>query len=259
MRNLIDRHKALTYYILAFSFSGVLVSLQHFITNARDYSLSLPQLSPAIAVLLIAFITKNKSIFTDIKNGFFFSRKLLIWVFTILLTVVASVTIASFYLSSLGNLYKPWQGTPAFYIINVLFLVLGVAFEEIGWRGFWLPELSKRYSFFLSSIIVGVFWGIWHMNFGLGIIGYIAYIMFTTLNSILMSVIYRLSKSNLVLMVLWHFLINLSFNIFLYKRVSAESFVAIDILLGTICIAAIIWKRKMLFKMHDQAADTINT
>lgn len=35
--------------------------------------------------------------------------------------------------------------------------------EEIGWRGFALDHLERRYSWFGSSIILGFFWAMWHI------------------------------------------------------------------------------------------------
>jgi membrane protease YdiL (CAAX protease family) len=34
--------------------------------------------------------------------------------------------------------------------------------EEIGWRGFLVPQLAKNYSFAKTSIIVGIIWSLWH-------------------------------------------------------------------------------------------------
>jgi len=54
--------------------------------------------------------------------------------------------------------------------------------EESGWRGFLLPELTKKYSLRVSSLIVSAIWIFWHftafffnstyVNMGLGIIGW---------------------------------------------------------------------------------------
>jgi membrane protease YdiL (CAAX protease family) len=34
--------------------------------------------------------------------------------------------------------------------------------EEIGWRGYVLPRLQTKYNALVSSLIVGLIWGIWH-------------------------------------------------------------------------------------------------
>jgi len=34
--------------------------------------------------------------------------------------------------------------------------------EEIGWRGFMVPELAKAYSFTTVSIVSGLVWPVWH-------------------------------------------------------------------------------------------------
>jgi len=35
--------------------------------------------------------------------------------------------------------------------------------EEIGWRGFLVPELAKRFSFTATAILSGVIWALWHV------------------------------------------------------------------------------------------------
>lgn len=40
-------------------------------------------------------------------------------------------------------------------------LAVGI-FEEIGWTGFIIPQMRKRYSVLTTGIIVGVLWGAWH-------------------------------------------------------------------------------------------------
>jgi CAAX protease family protein len=57
-----------------------------------------------------------------------------------------------------------------FAMRSVLFtaFVVGIG-EEVGWRGWMLPELQKRFSPLKSSALLGVIWGFWH--FPLFIIG----------------------------------------------------------------------------------------
>lgn len=42
-------------------------------------------------------------------------------------------------------------------------MIFGGGLEEIGWRGYLLPKLLKKYSDFTSSLIVGSIWSLWHL------------------------------------------------------------------------------------------------
>ena len=34
--------------------------------------------------------------------------------------------------------------------------------EEIGWRGFLVPQLAKNYSYTTTSLVSGIIWSLWH-------------------------------------------------------------------------------------------------
>ena len=45
----------------------------------------------------------------------------------------------------------------------ILGTFVGGGQEEFGWRGFAQPELQERYGGLYAALIVGVFWGLWHL------------------------------------------------------------------------------------------------
>ncbi len=55
------------------------------------------------------------------------------------------------------------------YMIFVIIptMIVGDGLEEFGWRGFLLPELLKKHSILLSTIIVAIFWTFGMYRFGL--------------------------------------------------------------------------------------------
>jgi uncharacterized protein len=52
----------------------------------------------------------------------------------------------------------------AFMVLFGLAMALGAGlFEELGWTGFAVPMMRRRYSIFATGLIVGLLWAAWHL------------------------------------------------------------------------------------------------
>lgn len=95
-------------------------------------------------------------------------------------------------------------------------LIRGPLGEEIGWRGYALNEMQKEFSPVVSSIILGVVWGLWHTPLwivtsgysGLDLVKYMALFLISIIAvSIMITAFYNINK-NLIIPILIHQLLN---------------------------------------------------
>ena len=66
----------------------------------------------------------------------------------------------------LGPLSRPFAIGLYFVDVATIGVILNCATtlgEEIGWRGFLVPELAKRFSFTTTSVLSGIIWAAWHV------------------------------------------------------------------------------------------------
>jgi membrane protease YdiL (CAAX protease family) len=60
--------------------------------------------------------------------------------------------------------WSAFELSPTTVVFSILVgTFLGGGQEEFGWRGFAQPELQERYGAFRAALVVGVFWGLWHL------------------------------------------------------------------------------------------------
>lgn len=55
---------------------------------------------------------------------------------------------------------------PSIYVFPVYLLLMvffGGGQEEVGWRGYILPFLEKRFGLIIGSLILGIVWAVWHL------------------------------------------------------------------------------------------------
>ncbi|HDX9628812.1 TPA: CPBP family intramembrane metalloprotease [Bacillus cereus] len=101
-----------------------------------------------------------------------------------------------------------WGMLIYFFVKNFLAGPLG---EELGWRGFAQIELQKKYSPLKASIIIGFWWGMWHLPIwfttgfvGIDLIKYILFFMISIISiKIVMTAFYNLNQ-NLIIPIIIH-------------------------------------------------------
>jgi uncharacterized protein len=116
-----------------------------------------------------------------------------------------------------------------FLVGYIAILLLGGPLgEEPGWRGFALPRLQKRYGPLVGSLVLGVFWGLWHLpafflipgynGAGSGFVGIMSAFVPFVIAIMALAVIYTWvsnnARSSLLMVILFHASFNTSGSMF---------------------------------------------
>ncbi|MHA1252065.1 MAG: CPBP family glutamic-type intramembrane protease [Candidatus Helarchaeota archaeon] len=85
-----------------------------------------------------------------------------IWlIISIILPLIINLGVVGLFLLT-GNSYDflkiNWASLLPLFLMNFLYNI----WEEFGWRGYALPKLQEKTNALYSSLIVGVFWCLWH-------------------------------------------------------------------------------------------------
>lgn len=254
LNKVIKKHYAGSFYIATFILSFLLLTLHFVFKSVGNYSVSFTQLAPAMAAILIAFFSKDKAILHSIKDGFLMKSGDIRFLIAAIGIPTTCIVISSLVMSLLEFEYISWTGDIQFYMLNIAAMLVGCFAEEIGWRGFLLPKLQEKYTPFVSGIIVGALWGIWHLNFISGILGFILYTITIIEMSVLMTWLYNKTNRNLFLMGIWHSTFNLLSHIFLWERFNIYLLIVESIVFGALCFFIIISRNKDFFKFTDKKA-----
>ena len=164
-------------------------------------------ISPMLAALIISRFERAgwRSVFRPLRNW----RANPAWYAlalclpgAILLIGMATLQLVS------GRGAGPWIYPPsnAQAITGMIIVSLG---EEIGWRGFALPRLQRRYGSLKASLILGVLWAIWHVPVFLlagisSLTTFLLMIPFFTAGSIVFTWLYNKTPAGLLLAILAH-------------------------------------------------------
>lgn len=168
------KHYVVWFYVLAFGISWlgwiptVLGShgIAPFVNPYFQFLLILSALGPALAAVIVTQVAYGKAQVKNLLKALIQWRASLVWYLVAVLGPIGLLLVA--------------QGVTKFFALSAtqpapqgdLFPLALSAFvmslfsnpwEEVGWRGFALPHLQKRYTALVATLIVGILWGLWHL------------------------------------------------------------------------------------------------
>jgi len=129
-------------------------------------------LGPVIAGILLIAIVDGKSGFKDFSSRLFKWKIAARWYAVALLIAPIFISIILFGFSMMSQSFLPTlvnaENKPGLLLTGIVMGLLVGFFEEVGWTGFAVPKLLQRYGVLTTGLIVGFFWGFWHLPLFLG-------------------------------------------------------------------------------------------
>ncbi len=168
-------------------------------------------IGPAFAAVIVSQVFEGKAGIKDLLKGLLRWRVGLVWYIVAVFSPVVLLAVAQVLTKLLGLPVVMSHFALSPYVIFVGFLANTC--EEIGWRGFALPQLQKRYNALIATLIVGALWALWHfpLVFLAGPMAEAPFLWFITIvtNAFIYTWIYNSTKGSILLVALLHVSLNI--------------------------------------------------
>lgn len=241
MKEILKKFTVVSFYTVTFTLSGLLLILNIIFPQAERYGITFPQLAPGIVAVVFIWLMNGDIGLRNLKSKLTFAFTDIKWLIIAILLPAFVLSICFFILSYIKTktLTPPKVDEMSMYLSCLIGIIIGSIGEEIGWRGFMLPKLQLKYSALASSILLGIFWGFWHLNFSFGVIGFFAYSLTVTELSIIFTWLCNKTNGRLMIPVALHTSFNFFTRILLYSEMGICLFFIEIIVFGILCIIII--------------------
>ena len=154
----IKRYPLIAYFMLAYALAWMLIPLVVSVSVAFGL---LALFGPAIAAISVTGVIEGRSGVRQLLQRAMQGRVGLTWIAVAVgLPLLMSATVVVLNAALLGKLIAIVPNEAPIFTLILGLLVIG---EEIGWRGFALPRLQRRFNSLTASLILGVLWAAWHL------------------------------------------------------------------------------------------------
>jgi len=223
--------KIIVYLLIAFTWSWVnwFTGLQYLSAGNNDKAIGhfvtfffIGVYGPAISsVITTLYFDGLKGLVGLLKRLLVLKAPAKVYLAIILLPVFILASAIGLYYLFVGQIGRV-DFTAIFAVPGLLLVALlaGPLGEELGWRGLLLPELQKKYSAVVSSLIVGIIWYCWHIPlffapFGTLVSGapltffpLLVYLVFVICLALINTWLFNNSKGSVLITILMHLSVN---------------------------------------------------
>lgn len=244
LSSVVKRYPIVTFFVLAFALSWWAWILYAFGLSP------MPILScgPFLAALVVLAVTRGKAGVKDLFSRMVRWRVGLGWYAVALLVPVGLTAVAAALNVLLLGAQSPSSAelggwTDLFLTFAIILLVPGFAgtWEEPGWRGYALPRLQSGRSALAASLIVGVFWALWHLP--LMMVGEAAWsdLVQIVAVSVVFAWVFNNANGSVLIVMLMHAMNNTISGHFFSRMFSGADLVSQSLLLAVVwCVVAIV-------------------
>lgn len=176
LKTFIKKHAVLTYFVLTLIFTwgcmalavspgGFPITDEQFETSGALVYMAM-LIGPSGAGLLLTGILDGQAGFRRLFSRLLKWRVDARWYAVAVLAAPFMITTILIGLSRLSIEFQPAIFTsadkPALVLSSIVAGLFVGLFEELGWTGFAVPRLNRRYGVLTTGLIVGFVWGAWH-------------------------------------------------------------------------------------------------
>lgn len=157
------KDKTIFFFIIAtYILTLLLVEQSSILANA------ISQATPTISAFIVTIFTKNR--IKSFKELGLLNIGKTSWYVVCLIVPSSAIIISYFVATGLGyfsvDLKAPWYTLIYYTFLSIwTWPFLWALTEEIGWRGFLQPKLTKKFGIPKGILITGIIWAVWHFIF----------------------------------------------------------------------------------------------
>jgi membrane protease YdiL (CAAX protease family) len=264
--NWFKRHQVTTFFIITYVITWVILMVailfpEQFKRIFGEVNLWNPVApfvigAPTISATILTAVWQGKSGLRELYSRLIRWRFGLQWYALILL----GIPFLGWLAAQAGGAKPVYELTnPALAILILLnLLYTGPLCEELGWRGYALPRLLRQFNPLVASLILGIFWGVWHLpsfyisSLVQSSLSLPAFLFFGLFTSILMTWIFQHTGGSVLAAVLFHYTINVSFSII------GAPLVTFGLLLMALTVLVLALDKGMgWFRKPEKTSDTV--